>query len=121
MSDDVESSTLLRLVAIIFGLGTHFFHFHALSKQKCAMHRGMRKPHGLKVRRYVARLIDLKEYLASLPGKNLTLKIGIMELNERVLNSILLLFFFWSGLCDPIAFSVLVGGYSIPEQWLQGP
>ena len=51
------------------------------------MHRGMRKPHGLKVRCYTGHLIDLNKYLASFPGLKLTDKIGLSELNESLLNS----------------------------------
>ena len=32
------------------------------------MHRGMRKPYGLKVGRYAARMIDINDYLAVLHG-----------------------------------------------------
>ena len=45
------------------------------------MRRRMRKPSGLKLRRYVARLIDLNEYLALFPGDALSEKIGVTELN----------------------------------------
>ena len=51
------------------------------------MRRGMRKPHGLKVRRYAASLIDLSEYLASLPGATLSDKFSVTELNKFLLNS----------------------------------
>ena len=51
------------------------------------MRHGMRNPHGLKVRRYAARLIDLNEYLALLPWEKLTYKIGVTELIEFFLNS----------------------------------
>ena len=42
-----------------------------------AMHRGMRKPRRLKVRRYVGFLVDLNEYLALFRGEKLTEKIGV--------------------------------------------
>ena len=41
----------------------------------------------LKVRHYVARLIDLNEYLASFPGATMTDTIFVTELNEILLNS----------------------------------
>ena len=47
----------------------------------------MRNPHRLKVRRYASRLIDLKEYLDSFPGGKLADTIGMMELNDFLLNS----------------------------------
>ena len=37
----------------------------------------MKKPRSLKVRYYAARLIDLNEYLASLPGSTLADKIDV--------------------------------------------
>ena len=46
----------------------------------------MRKPGGLKVRRYAAHLIDLNKYLALLPGPTLFEKIGVTELNGILLN-----------------------------------
>ena len=46
------------------------------------------KPCSLTVRRYVARLIGLIEYLVSFLGETLNDKIGVTELNEILLNSI---------------------------------
>ena len=57
-----------------------------LLKQKCVMCRGMRKPLGLKVRRYAACLIELNEYLDLFPGVNKSRKFFVTELNEIVLN-----------------------------------
>ena len=51
------------------------------------MRRGMRKPRGLKVRRYSYCLIDLNEYLDSFPGENMPDKIGLTELNQNLLFS----------------------------------
>ena len=51
------------------------------------MHRVMRKPRKLKVRLYAACLVDLNELLASFPWKKLTDNIGMVELNEILLNS----------------------------------
>ena len=51
------------------------------------MRRGIKKSHALTVRRYVARLIDLNEYLVSFPGATLTDKISVTELNKTPLNS----------------------------------
>ena len=39
------------------------------------------------VRIYAARLIDLNDFLASLPGSTLSDKIGVTKLNEILLNS----------------------------------
>ena len=51
------------------------------------MCRAMKKPCSLRLRRYAARLIDLNEYLASLPVATLADKIGVTELNEVLINS----------------------------------
>ena len=51
------------------------------------MRRGMKKPCSLNVRRYAARLIDLNEYLASFLGAALPDNIGVIQLNNIVLNS----------------------------------
>ena len=45
------------------------------------MRCGMKKPHSLKVRRYLAHLIKLNECLASLSGATFSEKIGVIELN----------------------------------------
>ena len=60
---------------------------NSLSKHKRTMRRGIKKKCNVTVRRYVARLIDLNEYLASLPGVTLTDKIDVTDLNEILLNS----------------------------------
>ena len=73
--------------AIILGLGAYFFPVNSLSKKKRAMRRIMRKPRGLKVRRYSYCLIDLNEYLDSFPGENMPDKIGLTELNQNLLFS----------------------------------
>ena len=46
----------------------------------------MKKPRSLPVRRYAERLIDLNEYLSSFPEANLTNNIGVIKLNEILLN-----------------------------------
>ena len=54
-----------------FGIGCVFFvPVNFLSKQNCTTRHGMRKPCGLKVRRYAARLIALNEYLDYFPGQS---------------------------------------------------
>ena len=52
------------------------------------MRLGMKKPRALTVRSYVARLIDLNDYLASFPGATLNDNIGITKLNKILLNGI---------------------------------
>ena len=52
------------------------------------MCRGMRKPYGLKVIRYAARLIGINEYLDFFPVATTSEKIGVSELNEIFLNRI---------------------------------
>ena len=51
------------------------------------MRRVMRKLCGLKVRSYIACLIDPNEYLDSFPGEKMTDKIGMMELHKILLNN----------------------------------
>ena len=51
------------------------------------MRLGMMNKRVLKVRLYAARLIGLNEYLDSVPGAKLTEKIGIVEINKILLNS----------------------------------
>ena len=46
------------------------------------MRRGIRKPCGLKARRYITCLIDLNKYLDLFPGGKLSDKIGVMDQNE---------------------------------------
>ena len=50
------------------------------------MRRGMKKPHSLKVRRYLVRMIDLNKYLSVFPGAKEGNKICETELNEILLN-----------------------------------
>ena len=71
----------------ILGLTLYFFPVIFLSKKKRALHHGMRKLRGLKVRRYTAYLIDLNKYLASFSRGKLSDKIGVTELNESFLDS----------------------------------
>ena len=51
------------------------------------MHQGMRKPRGLKVRRFMDRLIDLNKYSALFPGDIISDKIGLTKLSKILLNS----------------------------------
>ena len=75
------------MIYIIRGLEHYFPPMNSLSEQKCAMHRIMKEPYSLTARQYVAYLIDLNEYLASLLGATLTDNIGVTELNQIFLNS----------------------------------
>ena len=59
LSAGVDITEPLTVEYIIKGLALYFFPVNSLSKQNQAMHPGMRKPSGLKVRRYAAHLIDL--------------------------------------------------------------
>ena len=45
---------------------------NALSKQKRAIRRMMRKPRSLKLRGYAAQLIELNEYFTVFPGENIS-------------------------------------------------
>ena len=68
LSAEFASTTLENLTSIILGLGMYFFPVHAMPKQKRAMRRGTREPHGFEVRFYTDCLIDIEDYLAVLPG-----------------------------------------------------
>ena len=48
--DQLGSTNTAHVSRIVLGVGTHSFPVDTLSKQKCVMHRGMRKPRKLKVR-----------------------------------------------------------------------
>ena len=50
------------------------------------MRCGMRNPRGLKVRFYEACLIGLNKYLDLFPGAKMPNKIGLMELDEILIN-----------------------------------
>ena len=54
-----------NLNQVILGLVTYCLSINALSQQNCTMHRGMRKPRELKIRRYAACKIVINEYLAA--------------------------------------------------------
>ena len=60
---------------------------NALSKQKRAIRRMMRKPRSLKLRGYAARLIELNEYFTVFPGENISDCFYVTELNKILLNS----------------------------------
>ena len=66
---EVGFMTLENLNLTIMGLRTYFTSVNFLSKQKCAMCRGMRKPCKLKVKCYAARLIYINEYLETFSGE----------------------------------------------------
>ena len=110
LSDDVKNTeTPLDVDYLLNGLAWYFPPVNSLSKQNLAMRRCMNKACSLKVSRYGAHLIDLNEYFASFTQATMADKIGITELNEILIKSIFL-FFFWAGLRDPIACSLFGGG-----------
>ena len=78
---DAEGANPLNVETIILGLGSYLFPVNSMSKQKHTIPCGMRNLCDLKVRQYADRLIDLNEYLASLPRETLTEKVGVTELN----------------------------------------
>ena len=83
----MESTNPLTVQDIVLVLGAYFYPVNSLSKKKRVMRRGIRKPHGSKVRRYTDFLIGLNNYLASFHGAKLNENIGMTELNEILLNS----------------------------------
>ena len=72
----------------LFGVRYILFPVITPSKEKIAMLRRMRKPRGVKVRRFAYCNIDLNKYLAVLPGAKASDKICETELYKNVLNSI---------------------------------
>ena len=70
----MEGTNPLMVETIILGLTLYFSPVNFLSKQKGVMRRRTRKPRGLKVRLYAARLININDYLDSFPGATLSEK-----------------------------------------------
>ena len=52
------------------------------------MRCGMRKPSGLNVRQFTARLNNINKYLALFPGSTLSERNGMTKFNENFLNSV---------------------------------
>ena len=61
LSTDAESTNILTVDTSILGLALYFSPVHFILKQKRAMRRVMRKPHGLKVRHNADCLIVLND------------------------------------------------------------
>ena len=80
-SAEIGSANPEKRTYIILGLVTYFFPVNALSNQKRAMRRGVRKPHILKVRRHADRMIDLNKYWDMFPGAKISDKFFMTELN----------------------------------------
>ena len=83
LSSDLEITYPLMVEYVIKGLSLYFSPVNLLSKQKRAMSRRMRKPHGTKVGWFTASFIDLNEYLDFSPEIKLCDKIGVSELNWK--------------------------------------
>ena len=81
---EMESTTPITMEYFIKGLYLYSPPVNYQSKRKRAMRRGMRKLRGLKVRHYADFLIDLNEYLTSLPGDTLSGKIEVTELSKML-------------------------------------
>ena len=71
LSDEGEGANPLTIKTVILGLSLYYFPLNSLLNKKRGMHRGIRKPHGLKVRQYEACLVGLNKYLGSFPGEAL--------------------------------------------------
>ena len=84
---EVGCTTTAHLNHIILGLGAYLFLINVFPKQKRLMHHGMRNTLELKVICYVAFIIEINEYFATLPGVKASYKIGDMGLNDIILNS----------------------------------
>ena len=71
----MEVANPLTVKPIILGLALYYFPVNSLTKKKRSIDCVIRKPRGLKVRRYASSLIGLKKYLDSLPGATLLEKL----------------------------------------------
>ena len=60
---DHIGKTTMHLNQILLCLGTYLYPINYFSKQKWVMRCGTRKPRELKVRRYLAHMVKLNEYL----------------------------------------------------------
>ena len=80
LSAEVVSTTSEHLKYIILGLDVYFSPVNAMSKQKRAMRHIIRKPHGLKVIHYAARMIYFNTYLSVFRGAKASEKICDTEL-----------------------------------------
>ena len=74
---NMGSTSTTHLNHIILVLGMYFPPCNELSKQKCAMCHGMRKPRELKVRCYAACMINLNEYFSVFLGAKANEKLVI--------------------------------------------
>ena len=88
LSTEVGITTSKKLKSIILGSVVCFFPVYVMSKQKCAMCRGMRNQCGSKVIHYDACMIDINKYLAVFPGSKESGGFFEAELNEMFLNRI---------------------------------
>ena len=80
-ADAKNSETQLDVDYLLKGLAWYSPPVNSLPKQRRAMCRCMKNLRSLKLRRYAARLIDLNEYLDSIPGKTMYDKMGATEVN----------------------------------------
>ena len=70
------------------GLLGYFPPINALSKQKCAMGRVIRKPQYLPFKIFVARLTKINNYLPLFSGSSAAKKIPPKELNNIILHAV---------------------------------
>ena len=87
LSSDVEITKNLNVGNVIKGLHRTFFPVNSLSKQKCVMRRVIRKQRSLKLRFYIACLVELNYFFDFLPEAILSDIIGVTVLNKKKLNS----------------------------------
>ena len=81
LSVEMGSKTMTHLSCNVFGLGNYFINTIVLSKQKCVMHRRIRKPCTLKLRCYADRMVELNEYLTAFTGSKTSEKISETKLS----------------------------------------
>ena len=66
----------------------YFFRINALSKQKRAMRRAMRKPQIMAFKRFAARLTEINNFLPLFPGSDASKKMEMENLNEILLHAV---------------------------------
>ena len=69
------------------GLLEYFFPINTLSKQKCAMRRGIRKPRRTTLKRFATRLTEMNKFLPLFPGSDASKKMEMEELDEILLRA----------------------------------
>ena len=82
------NTTNNHLNHIVEGLLDEFFPLHALSKQKRAMRRAMRKPRSMPFKLFYVQLTSINYFIPLFPGSDASKKMPPEELNEILLHAV---------------------------------